>query len=138
MDAFEPNLPALIMFAAAWAVFCAGVVHVAGMLPLSSAPDGVRSPLGVLLILLNVAMLAGLLALTLALSYGELRWSSAVVVGGMIFLFSPFIVQDLPDRLKNGVAGMALLAVLLMAAFALLLSRGALGHLLSLTARIGS
>jgi len=132
MDVFEPNLPALLVFVFTWGVFCAGVVHVAGMLPLSSAPDGVRSPVGVLLVLLNVAMLAGLLALTLAHSYGELRWSSAVVVGGMIFLFSPFIVQDLPDRLKNGVAGMALLALLLIAALAVLLSGGAHDHLLGM------
>jgi hypothetical protein len=88
VDAFEPNLPALLIFAAAWAACCIGGIHLAGMLPLSSAPAAVRSRGGAALVIMNGVLLAALLALTVAFSYRELRWPSAVVVGGTIFLFA--------------------------------------------------
>ncbi len=129
VEVFEPNIPALLIFAAAWAVFCVGALHVAGMLPLSGAPDAVRSFGGVALVSVNVALLAGLLILTLAHSYAQLRWTSAVVVGGAIFLFAPFVVQDLPEKLKDGKAGLALLLILLIGALALLLLGGSMSGL---------
>ncbi len=132
MDAFEPNILGLTVFAIAWAILCIGGVLMAGMLPLSAAPVAARTPSGIFLVAVNLLLLAGLLVLTLAYSYAELRWSSAVVVGGMIFLFAPFAVQDLPDFLKNGRAGLMILLVLVMAALALLYSKGALQGVMQL------
>ncbi len=129
MDAFEPNIAALLVFATAWAIFCVGVLQLAGMLPISAAPAAVRSPGGIVLVLLNAALLLTLLLMTFAYSYSELRWSSAVVVGGGIFLFSPFVIQDLPENIKNGKAGLIILLSLLTAALALLFATGATGLL---------
>jgi hypothetical protein len=124
MDAFEPNIRALITFSAAWWVCCAGIIHLAGMLPLSEAPSAVRSPGGSILIFLDAALLFGLIVLTLVFSHRELRWSSAVVVGGAIFLLSPFMTQDLPEAVKNGKAGLLLLFLLLLLALGLLFTAG--------------
>lgn len=132
MDVFEPNWQALSVFAFAWATLCIGGVLMAGMLPLSSAPLAARTPSGVALVTVNLLLLLGLLALTLAYGYAELRWTSAVVTGGMIFLFAPFAVQDLPEALKNGRAGLLLLFVLILAALALLQNGGALDSLTTL------
>jgi hypothetical protein len=123
VDAFEPNLPGLLIFAAAWAACCVGAIHLAGMLPLSSAPAAVRSPGGTALVLLSGLLLAMLLVLTFAFGYGALRWSSTVVVGGAIFLVSPFLIQDLPSGLKDGKAGLVALIVILGAALALVFPR---------------
>jgi hypothetical protein len=135
VDAFEPNLPALLIFAAAWAACCIGGIHLAGMLPLSSAPAAVRSRGWAALVTLNGVLLAALLALTVAFSYRELRWSSAVVVGGAIFLFAPLAVQDLPERIRDGKAGLVLLVVMLLLALALLFLGGAPSGIIALNAR---
>lgn len=134
MDAFEPNFRSLLIFAAAWAACCIGGIHLAGMLPLSSAPAAVRSRGGVALVILNGVLLAALLALTVAFSYRELRWSSAVVVGGAIFLFAPFAVQDLPERIRDGKAGLILLVFVLVLALALLFLGGAPSGIMVLNA----
>lgn len=125
MEAIEPNLFALVLFALTWAVFCVGAIQVAGMLPLSAAPEAVRTPDGVALVIANVLLLAAVLILTCAYGYNELRWTSSIVVGGMIFLLAPFLIQDLPENLKNGKAGLLILFVLSLAALGLLHSGGA-------------
>ena len=135
MDAFEPNLPALLIFAAAWAACCIGAIHLAGMLPLASAPASVRSPGGTILVLLNGFLLMTVAALTVTFSYRELRWSSAVVVGGAIFLFAPFVVQDLPETIRDGKAGLVLLVFVLTLALALLFLGGAPSGIIALVRR---
>jgi hypothetical protein len=114
-----------MVFAAAWAAVCIGAVQLAGMLPISAAPEAVRSPAGITLVALNAVLLLGLFVTTFVYSYSELRWSSAVVVGGAIFLFAPFAIQDLPETIKNGLAGLVILLALLASAFGLLLASGA-------------
>jgi hypothetical protein len=126
VDAAELNIRALGVFAVAWAVCCAGAVHLAGHLPLAEAPGGGRSRSGVALILVNAILLLALIALTVIYSHHELRWPFAVVLGGTIFLFSPFAVQDLPEALKNGKAGLVALFLLLLSALVLLWENG--GH----------
>jgi len=61
--------------------------------------------------------------------FHELRWTSIVISGGAIFLFSPFATQDLPDAFKHGTVGLAVLLLLLLASLGLLLNAGA-GRLL--------
>jgi hypothetical protein len=125
VDAAGLNIRALVIFAIAWAVCCAGAVHLAGHFPLPEGPGGRKSRSGTALILINAILLLALIALTLLYSHNELRWPFAVVLGGTIFLFSPFAVQDLPESLKNGKAGLAALLLLLLSALALLWESGA-------------
>jgi hypothetical protein len=127
VSAFEPNLSALLIYAAAWLVCSAGFFHLSGMLPLSTAPVRLQSVSGSFLIILDSALLAGLLVLTVWFAYRELRWSSAIVVGGVIFLFAPFLTQDLPEKWKSGKP--ALVALLFLAVIAL----GLLAHSFSAT-----
>lgn len=125
MSSIEPNLVTLLFVSAAWMVFCFGAFLIAGMLPLQSAPAAIQTPSGVFLVLANAFLLAFLFILLGLLGYRELRWTSMVVAGGLIFLLSPFLVQDLPERLKNGKAGLVILLPLLVVTLAALLSRGA-------------
>ena len=125
METIEPNIRALMVFAAAWGVCCAGAIQLAGLLPLSEAPRDARSPAGRFLIAANSALLLLVAALTLFYCARELRWSSIVIAGGAIFLASPFLTQDLPPAFKHGKAGLAALLLLLLAAFGLLLIAGA-------------
>ncbi len=128
MSAVEPNIPALLVFAVAWLICCAGFFYLSAMFPLSAAPLRLRSGAGSFLIVLDAALLVVLFALTLLFSYRELRWSSMIVAGGVIFLFAPFVTQDVPDRLKNRKTGLLLLLLFLLLAFGLLL--GAAGRLI--------
>jgi hypothetical protein len=125
VDAAGLNIRALVIFAIAWAVCCVGTVHLAGHFPLPEASDGRKSRGVTALILINAILLLALIALTLLYSRHELRWPFAVVLGGTIFLFSPFAIQDLPESLKNGKTGLAALLVLLLSALALLWESGA-------------
>ncbi len=125
MDAIESNIGALTIFAVAWLICCAGAIQLSGLLPLAHAPRSVRSPIGALLLFANLALLLAVTPLTLVYCFTELRWTSIVVVGGLIFLGSPFVTQDLPEPIKANKAGLALLATLLMLALAILLAAGA-------------
>lgn len=125
MDAIEPNWGALIVFAAVWAVSCIGLFYMIGTLPLTAAPDAVRRGAGPLLVALNVAFLAVLLVSAFLFALAELRWTSLIIAGGMVFLFSPFVVQDLPGRLKDNQLGLVLVLALTVAALAALYFAGA-------------
>ncbi|MGA7325057.1 MAG: hypothetical protein WBX25_11370 [Rhodomicrobium sp.] len=125
MDAIEPNTRALAIFAVAWLICCAGAIHLSGLFPFAQAPTSIRTAGGAALLCTNVAFLLAVTALTLVYCFKELRWTSIVVVGGLIFLGSPFIAQDLPDAIKASKAGLALLATLLMLVIAILLAAGA-------------
>ena len=37
-----------------------------------------------------------------------LRWTTSVVLGGFVFLFAPFLAQDLPASIKETRGGLAL------------------------------
>ncbi len=89
------------------------------------APHEVRSGGGGILLFFNIALLLLVTALTLFYCFRELRWSSVFVMGGVIFLFSPFVTQDLPEAFKAGTAGLAILALALSIALAILLGAGA-------------
>ena len=125
MDAAELNIRALGVFTVAWAVCCTGALQLAGHLPLAGAPGGGRSRSSAALVLVNAVLLLALFVLTVLYSHHELRWPFAVVLGGAVFLFSPFAIQDLPEALKNGRAGLVVLFLLLLAALALLWENGA-------------
>jgi len=122
--AIEPNWQALIVFLIAWLVGCVGFFYVAGNLPVQAAPRAVRSGLGQALIWINLAIFILLGAVTVMFAVSTLRWTSIVVGGGFVFLFAPFIVQDLPPSLKDTRAGLITLLVCMFLAMALIFAAG--------------
>lgn len=85
-----------------------------------AAPAEVRRGAGPMLVLTNVGLVGALLVFSLLFAFAELRWTSLVVAGGLVFLFSPFVVQDIPDALKDNKIGLALVLVLTVAGLLLL------------------
>lgn len=123
MSAIEPNISGLAVFAAAWSLCCLSGFLLAELLPLSSAPDRLQTSGGRMLTIVGTLLFALLVALTLAYSFQELRWTSIVVAGGVIFLFAPFVIQDIPEGRKHNQGVLAVLIALLFAAVAALLMR---------------
>lgn len=124
MEAIEPNWMSLIVFAGAWAVSCVGAFYLIGIMPLAAAPGDVQSGFGPVLVFANVALVTVLVVATLVFAIAELRWTSLVVAGGMVFLFSPFIVQDLPSALKDNKLGLVIVLALTVGGLALLYMAG--------------
>jgi hypothetical protein len=110
MDAIEPHWVASLFFAA-FATSCAlAFLILAGMFPLRARPDGARSALAALLVLANAVLLVVLLIATCVYGYSELRWSTLIVVAGLVVLFAPGLFEALPMRLRDGRAGLVALA----------------------------
>jgi hypothetical protein len=120
MDAIEPHWVASLYFAA-FATSCAlAVLILAGMFPLRARPDAARSGLAALLVVGNAALLILLLTATCFYGYSELRWSTLIVVGGLVVLFAPGLFEALPARLRDGRAGLIALAGIQALALAVL------------------
>lgn len=111
MPQLEPNLAGLAWFGVLWSVCCIGFLQLAGMYPLRG-----RRALPVTLTVLWAMLLAG----TLAFGLLELRWTTIVVVGGVLFLFLPALFQALPEWWRDGHAGLRLSCCAMVAALALL------------------
>jgi hypothetical protein len=97
-----------------WSVCCLGFLQLAGMYPIRRAQNPA------LLVLGNTALWLALLAGTLMFAYAELRWTTTVVVAGILFLFIPELFQAIPARWRDGRAGMAVAGCALAAALGLL------------------
>ncbi len=121
MNHVEPNIAALSWFALLWSVCCLGFFQLAGLYPLRP-----RAP--VVMVLGNTALWLLLLAGTLAFAWAELRWTTIIVVAGLLFLFIPGAFQAIPDRFRDGRAGLAVAALVLIAAL------GVLGYIAGLHA----
>lgn len=119
MSAIEPNWPALFVFVPAWFIACVSLIYISGSLPLDAAPARVQTGLGPILIWLNILVLAALVAGSVYLAVSVLRWTTLIVAGGFIFLFAPFVVQALPDRMRDTPLGLIVLLCLAAAALAL-------------------
>jgi hypothetical protein len=121
MDAIEPHWISLLWFAGFATVCMVAFLIVAGMFPLRSRPDSARSSIAMPLIAGNAALLAALLAGTGLYGYAELRWSSLIVVAGLVMLFAPGLFEVWPPSLRDGNAGLIVLVgvqVLALAALA--------------------
>lgn len=128
MNHLEPNLVALSWFTLLWSVCCLGFLQLAGMYPLRAGTAGeARNP--VFLVLGNTALWLALLAGTLAFASTQLRWTTIVVVAGLLFLFIPELFQAIPARLRDGRKGMTIAGCILAATLGLLawLSSGTVG-----------
>jgi hypothetical protein len=105
MNHLEPNLIALSWFALLWSVCCLSFLQLAGMYPLGGS--GQRQRYRVWLVCGSTALWLVLLAGTLVFAWTQLRWTTIVVVGGLLFLFIPDLFQAIPARLRDGRAGLA-------------------------------
>jgi hypothetical protein len=108
MSAVEPNWAMAIMLAGTWLVGCAGLLFLFGHLPLSAAPAPMKRGVGPALIVAGLAVMAGVLMATVLMAADALRWTTSIVLGGFVFLFAPFLVQDLPASIKETQGGLAL------------------------------
>jgi hypothetical protein len=110
MDAIEPHWVASLCFAALATGCALAVLILAGMFPLRARPDTARSSLALLLVAGNAALLILLVTGTGFYGYTELRWSTLIVVAGLVVLFAPGLFQALPERMREGRAGLVVLA----------------------------
>jgi hypothetical protein len=109
MNAIEPHWISLLWFAACSTVCVLAFLTVAGMFPLRSRPQQAKSIGMTLLIVGNAVLLATLLIATSFYGYSELRWSTLIVVTGLIVLFAPGLFQAWPSSLRDGRAGLTAL-----------------------------
>lgn len=94
MSAIEPNWLALLWFALFATIAGIAFLVVAGMFPLRAHPDEKRSPATAFLAIGNAVLLAALLIGTGLYGYNELRWSTLIVVTGLIILFAPGLFEE--------------------------------------------
>jgi hypothetical protein len=118
MAGIEPNGLGLLVFGAAFAVCCFGFFTVVGMFPLSARPAALAGPPAIALIVVNLGLVVLLALAILLFAHQSLRWTSAVILGGLIFLFTPTAFQAMPDQWRDTPGGLALLGVVQAAALA--------------------
>jgi len=109
MDAIEPHWVSLLWFAVLCTVCALVFLVVAGMFPLHSRPEAVKSRAGLLLVAGNAALLAVLSIGTGLFGYRELRWTTLVVVAGLVVLFAPGLFEVWPASFRDGRRGLAAL-----------------------------
>src|SRR6266404_6759140 len=120
MQAIEPNWVSLLWFAVFATVGTVALLVVAGMFPLGSRPNSERSGAATLLIAGNGVLLAALLVGTGFYGYAELRWSSLIVVTGLVVLFAPGLFEVWPSSLRDGRTGLVVLIGVQILALAIL------------------
>jgi hypothetical protein len=109
MAAIEPNWISLIWFAGFATICVIAFLIVAGMFPLGSRPDAARSGAATLLVIGNGLLLSALLVGTGLYGYAELKWSSLIVVTGLVVLFAPGLFEAWPSSLRDGRTGLVVL-----------------------------
>jgi hypothetical protein len=122
MASVEPNWTALILFASVWTVTCLALLTLVGMLPLRSRPEVAEGIAGAALIVGNLALLALLACGAILYAVTTIRWSSAVIAGGLVILFAPALFQVWPKDWRDSRAGLSLLIIVQTCALAALAS----------------
>jgi hypothetical protein len=122
MQAIEPNWVSLLWFAAFATIGTVGFLVIAGMFPLGSRPESARPATA--LVVGNGLLLVALLLGTALFGYAELRWSTLIVVTGLIVLFAPGLFEALPSS-RDGRTGLAVLVGVQILALAALAKVGA-------------
>jgi hypothetical protein len=121
MDAIEPHWVSLLWFAGFATVGTVAFLMVSGMFPLRSRPDAARSKAATMLVFGNAVLLAALLAGTGLYGYAELKWTTLIVVTGLVVLFAPGLFEVWPAQLRDRSAGLVALVgvqILTLAALA--------------------
>jgi hypothetical protein len=126
MDAIEPHSISLLWFTAFATVCAVAFLVVAGMFPLRSRPEKLKSGVATLLVVSNVVLLVVLLTGTGLYGYTELRRSTLIVVAGLVVLFAPGLFEVWPSSLRDGSAGLTILAGIQVLALAALAKLGGL------------
>jgi hypothetical protein len=109
MQAIEPNWVSLLWFAAFATIGTVAFLVVAGMFPLNSRPEAARSSAATVLVLGNGLLLSALLVGTGLYGYAELKWSTLIVVTGLVVLFAPGLFEVWPSSLRDGRKGLVVL-----------------------------
>jgi hypothetical protein len=109
MQAIEPNWVSLLWFAAFATIGTVAFLIVAGMFPLNSRPEAARSNAATVLVLGNGLLLSALLVGTGLYGYAELKWSTLIVVTGLVVLFAPGLFEAWPSSLRDGRKGLVVL-----------------------------
>ena len=120
MDAIEPHWISLLWFAAFATVCILSFLVIAGMFPLRSRPESLKSNAGLVLVAGNAVLLAALSIGTAIFGYSELRWSTLIVVAGLIVLFSPGLFEIWPSSFRDGSKGLVTLIAIQLLALATL------------------
>jgi hypothetical protein len=120
MDAIEPHWVSLLWFAGFATVGTIAFLMVSGMFPLRSRNDAARSNATMVLAFGNAVLLVALLVGTGLYGYAELKWSTLIVVTGLVVLFAPGLFEAWPARLRDGPAGLVALVGAQMLALAAL------------------
>jgi hypothetical protein len=101
------DVAALAAFTAAALAAACGVVFLSGFLPLGAQPEARRDAATAALLALGAALTTFLAAAAVATAAARLPLSVAVVAGGLALLAAPFLVQPLPERLRDSKAGLS-------------------------------
>ena len=120
MDAIEPHWISLLWFAVLATVCTLSFLVIAGMFPLRSRPDSLKSNAGLVLVTGNAVLLAALSIGTAVFGYSELRWSTLIVVAGLVVLFSPGLFEVWPSSFRDGSKGLVTLIAIQLLALATL------------------
>ena len=115
MSGIEPNIQALAWFVAFWSLCCLGFFQLAGLYPLRR-----QMPALSFVVVTTTALWIALLAATVRFAVSELRWTTTIIVAGILFLFVPEIFQALPRRFRDGLSGLTISACAFVAALLLL------------------
>jgi hypothetical protein len=118
MNQIEPNIQALAWFVALWSLCCLGFLQLAGLYPLRREPSPLKT--SNLLVLAATALWIAALAATVRFAATELRWTTFVIVAGILLLFVPEIFQALPRRFRDGRSGLVVSACAFTVALLLL------------------
>src|SRR3954464_10710970 len=109
MGAIEPNWIALLWFALFATVCAIAFLVVSGMFPFASRPERVKSGAATALVVGNGLLLMALLAGTGLYGYAELRWTTLIVVTGLVVLFAPGLFEVWPSSMRDGPTGLVVL-----------------------------
>jgi hypothetical protein len=120
MDTIEPHWISLLWFAGFATVCTVSFLVVAGMFPLHSRPDSVKSGAATWLVASNALLLAALSIGTVFFGYSELRWSTLIVVAGLVVLFAPGLFEVWPSSFRDGSTGLVVLIGIQLLALATL------------------
>ena len=120
MDAIEPHWISLLWFAILATVCTLSFLVIAGMFPLHSRPDSLKSKAGLVLVAGNAVLLAALSIGTAIFGYSELRSSTLIVVAGLVVLFAPGLFEVWPSSFRDGSKGLVTLIGIQLLALATL------------------
>ena len=120
MGAIEPNWIALLWFAVFATVCAIAFLVVSGMFPFASRPERMKSGAATALVIGNGLLLIALLAGTGLYGYAELRWTTLIVVTGLVVLFAPGLFEVWPSSMRDGPTGLIVLVGIQLLALAAL------------------